>query len=117
MLGAAELELVRDGARLINTARAGIIDQEALLRQLRSGRMSAALDVFETEPLPDHSELRRLTNVPLSPHAAGYTVDSYQPATRGSGGRSRAFLARSALDVSDRSRHDVSDRLMVRRRR
>ena len=76
MLGAAELELVRDGALFINTARAAIVDQEALVRHLRSGRISAALDVFEPEPLPDHSELRQLPNVILSPHVAGYTTDT-----------------------------------------
>src|SRR5262249_15417917 len=72
------LELVRDGTLLINTARGAIVDQEALIRQLRSGRIRAALDVFDPEPLPDHSELRELPNVILSPHIAGYTIESYR---------------------------------------
>lgn len=76
MLGAAELELIRDGSIFINTARGTLVDESALLRRLRSGRITAALDVFETEPLPDDSEFRRLPNVILSPHAAGYTIDT-----------------------------------------
>ena len=76
MLGAAELELIRDEAMFINTARGALVDESALLRHLRSGRITAALDVFENEPLPCDSELRRLTDVILSPHVAGHTIDT-----------------------------------------
>src|SRR5439155_26877213 len=63
MIGARELALLPDGAILINTARASLVDEEALLSELRSGRISAALDVFSEEPLPPNSALRRLDNV------------------------------------------------------
>jgi len=76
MVGAAELELIRDGVLVINTARAALLDGAALIHHLRSGRLAAALDVFEDEPLPLDSELRQLPNVVLSPHAAGHTIDS-----------------------------------------
>ncbi|ROP49109.1 MULTISPECIES: hydroxyacid dehydrogenase [unclassified Rathayibacter] len=71
LLGAAELALLRDGATVINTARGSLIDHDALLPQLRSGRLDAMLDVTEPEPLPRGHELFRLPNVLLTPHLAG----------------------------------------------
>lgn len=76
MIGRRELALLRDGAMLINTARGGLIDEEALLEQLRTGRVMAGLDVFEKEPLALDSEFRRLPNVLARPHLAGVTRDS-----------------------------------------
>jgi phosphoglycerate dehydrogenase-like enzyme len=78
MLGARELALLRDGAVFVNTARAWAVDQAALLAELQTGRISAALDVFEPEPLPPDSPFRRLDNVVLTPHQAGHTVDTYR---------------------------------------
>jgi phosphoglycerate dehydrogenase-like enzyme len=77
MIGAAQLARLRDGALFINTARAALVDEEALLSELQSGRISAALDVFSIEPLPIDSPFRALPNVILSPHAAGHTTDTY----------------------------------------
>jgi phosphoglycerate dehydrogenase-like enzyme len=71
MMGARELALMRDGATLINTARGGLIDQEALERELNSGRLYAILDTTEPEVLPANSPLYRLPNVFLTPHIAG----------------------------------------------
>jgi len=82
LLGARELSLIRDGAVFINTSRAWVVDQEALLDQLRTGRFWAALDVYEPEPLPVDSPLRTLHNVVLTPHVAGLTRDSYLGLTR-----------------------------------
>jgi len=77
MLGAKELALLQDGCVFINTARSWVIDQDALLAELRRGRFWAALDVFDTEPLPVDHPYRTLDNVVLSPHVAGMTRDSY----------------------------------------
>jgi phosphoglycerate dehydrogenase-like enzyme len=77
MIGASQLARLRDGAFFINTARAALVDEDALLNELQSGRISAALDVFASEPLPVDSLFRRLPNVILSPHAAGHTTDTY----------------------------------------
>jgi phosphoglycerate dehydrogenase-like enzyme len=77
LLGARELSLLPDGALLVNSARGGLIEPEALLAELRSGRISAALDVFPTEPLPPDSVWRQLPNAIISPHTAGHTVDSH----------------------------------------
>lgn len=58
-----------DGAYIINIARGSIIDEEALIKNLKSGKIGkAALDVFETEPLPSDSPLWEMDNVYLSPH-------------------------------------------------
>jgi phosphoglycerate dehydrogenase-like enzyme len=77
MIGRRELSLLADGAVLINTARASLIDSDALLAELRAGRISAALDVFDEEPLPADSPLRQLDNVLLTPHVASHTSQAY----------------------------------------
>lgn len=78
MIGAAQLSRLRDGALFINTARTALVDEDALLQELQAGRISAALDVFASEPLPLDSPFRTLPNVILSPHAAGHTTDTYK---------------------------------------
>ena len=75
LLGARELALLPDGAGLVNTARSWLVDEEALLAELRTGRIDAAIDVFDSEPLPVDHELRRLPNVLLTPHQAAGTVE------------------------------------------
>lgn len=76
MIGEAELALLKDGALLINTARGSLIDEQAMIRELRKKRFYAGLDVFEVEPLPLDSELRRLDNVIILPHMAGVNPNS-----------------------------------------
>lgn len=76
MIGARELGLMRDGALLVNTARSWVLDEEALVAELVSGRIRAALDVYEQEPLPVDHLLRGLDNVILTPHMAGASVQS-----------------------------------------
>jgi phosphoglycerate dehydrogenase-like enzyme len=71
MLSRERLSLLKDGAILINTARGSLIDEDALIDELQTGRIHAVLDVFETEPLPLSSKLRELDNVTLMPHVAG----------------------------------------------
>ena len=73
MLGARQFGWMQDGAIFINTARPCLLDQEALLAELQSGRISAALDVFETEPLPNDSLFRQMDNVIITPHIASVT--------------------------------------------
>ena len=64
-------------AVLVNTARGELVDEAALITALRSGRLAgAALDTYAMEPLDPASPLRGMTNVLLSPHVAGQTLDA-----------------------------------------
>ncbi|OPG02661.1 3-phosphoglycerate dehydrogenase [Microbispora sp. GKU 823] len=76
LLGARELALMPDGAGLVNTARSWLVDEEALLAELRTGRIDAAIDVFDAEPLPADHGFRSLPNVLLTPHQAAGTVEA-----------------------------------------
>jgi phosphoglycerate dehydrogenase-like enzyme len=73
MIGRQELALMQDGAVLVNTARSALVDEAALLAELESGRIRAALDVFDNEPLPAQNPFRKLPNVLMTPHIAGIT--------------------------------------------
>ena len=68
-----EKEMIQDGALLVNTARAPIINEAALLNALKSKRFFAALDVFWEEPLKPDSNLLSLHNVLCTPHIAGFS--------------------------------------------
>ncbi|NWF26146.1 hydroxyacid dehydrogenase [Streptomyces sp. PKU-EA00015] len=71
MIGARQLGLMRNGTTLINTSRGSLVDEEALLPELVSGRLDAVLDVTEPELPPVDSPLYDLPNVLLTPHIAG----------------------------------------------
>lgn len=76
MIGARELALLPDRALVVNTARAGVVDEDALVAALQTGRIRAALNVFWKEPLPAGHPLRDLDNVILTPHGGGLTLDT-----------------------------------------
>nr|MBA2434737.1 phosphoglycerate dehydrogenase [Chthoniobacterales bacterium] len=79
LLNAARLTKAKRGLRLINCARGGLIDEAALLEALESGQVAgAALDVFETEPLPADSPLRGIPNLILTPHLGASTVEAQE---------------------------------------
>lgn len=76
IVSAEFLSRMRPTAYLVNTARAALVDMDALTATLSAGAIAgAALDVYPVEPLPTDSPLRRLDNVVLSPHLAGASVD------------------------------------------
>ncbi|MFJ6573172.1 hydroxyacid dehydrogenase [Streptomyces sp. NPDC091292] len=75
LLDADRLALMPDGAGLVNTARSWLVDEDALLAEVRTGRLDAAIDVFDAEPLPVDHPLRALPNVLLTPHQAAGTVE------------------------------------------
>ncbi len=81
MVDGRRLALLRDGACLVNTARGEIVDEEALVRELVSGRIRAALDVFAHEPEVPR-ELLDLPNVVLTPHLGSATRQTREAMTR-----------------------------------
>lgn len=79
LIGEAELAVMGEGSYLINVARGGVVDQEALVGALTEGEIrGAALDVFEREPLPEGSPLWGMEEVIVTPHAAAYTRGYYE---------------------------------------
>jgi glyoxylate reductase len=81
LLSRERLALIQDGATLVNTARGAIVDEDALVDQLASGRISAGLDVFAHEPrVPE--PLLDLPNVVLTPHIASATAETRAAMTR-----------------------------------
>lgn len=75
LLGAAELSLMKPTAHLVNTSRSALVDQDALLAALREGRIAgAAVDVFDTEPLPAGHPMRSAPRLLATPHL-GYVSE------------------------------------------
>jgi phosphoglycerate dehydrogenase-like enzyme len=73
LFNAQRLALIKDGALLVNVARGPIVDTNALVKELNSGRITAALDVTDPEPLPSDHPLWRAKGVLISPHVGGNT--------------------------------------------
>jgi phosphoglycerate dehydrogenase-like enzyme len=63
------------GALLINVSRGAVVNEQALTQALKVGRLTAALDVFEDEPLPPSSELWNCPGLLITPHNAGYAAN------------------------------------------
>lgn len=79
LVGAAELAAMRPSAYLVNTSRAGLVDTDALVAALESGRLAGAgLDVYDAEPLPADDRLRSLPNVLGTPHLGYVTEGNYR---------------------------------------
>ncbi|HLH59596.1 MAG TPA: D-2-hydroxyacid dehydrogenase family protein [Streptosporangiaceae bacterium] len=79
LVGAAELAMMKPTAYLVNTSRGPLVDTEALLLALRNERIAgAALDVYDTEPLPPDHPLRSAPHTVLTPHLGYVTDDTYR---------------------------------------
>ena len=77
LISAEKLALVKPGAFIVNVARGGVLDEQALATALAEGRIAgAALDVFETEPLPRDHPLRSVENAVLTPHLGASTAEA-----------------------------------------
>ena len=71
MINKNNLRLMKDGAILVNTARGSVINETDLIEELKTGRITACLDVTASEPPSVDNPLRRLPNVILTPHTSG----------------------------------------------
>ncbi|MFC8075613.1 phosphoglycerate dehydrogenase [Streptomyces sp. NPDC057307] len=92
LIDAAALRLMKPGAYLINTARGGVVDEDALADAIEGGRLAgAALDVVESEPLPAGSRLRALDSVLVTAHIGAATVEARA--------RSGAMAAGQVIDL------------------
>jgi phosphoglycerate dehydrogenase-like enzyme len=96
---------MRDGAILVNTSRAPLVDEAALLEALQARRIQAALDVFNEEPLPLGHPLRRAPNVVLTPHLGYGTQDTYRIFYRNSIENTLAFLDGAPIRLYQPQQH------------
>ncbi len=93
VIGGEQLRLMKSTAVLVNTARSGLVDEPALVRALQQRRiMGAALDVFDTEPLPPDHPLLALDNVTIIPHIAGSTIDAFRNSPKLMAGHLRRLI-------------------------
>ncbi len=97
LVDARFLSTMHDGALLVNAARGQVIDQSALEAELRAGRLRAALDVTEPEPLPDGHTLWTAPNLLITPHVAGTSKRWKQRAYRFTGDQLRRYAAGEEL--------------------
>jgi phosphoglycerate dehydrogenase-like enzyme len=87
------LRLIRPGGVFVNVGRGAVVDEVALLRVAREGKITVGLDVFTVEPLPADSGFRGLPNVTLTPHLAGPTTDRRRDAGEFALENLRSYLA------------------------
>jgi phosphoglycerate dehydrogenase-like enzyme len=93
IITAAHIQSMKPTACLVNTARGQLLDEDALVSALRERRIrGAALDVFQTEPLPADHPLRSLENVILSPHMGSVTAEAYEAYFKGAVDNIAAYL-------------------------
>jgi phosphoglycerate dehydrogenase-like enzyme len=97
LIGAKQLALLPQGALLVNAARGTIVDTDALVDALKSGRIRAALDVTDPEPLPDGHPLWRCPNLLLTPHVAGSTPQFAPRAVQTAAEELRRYIAGERL--------------------
>jgi phosphoglycerate dehydrogenase-like enzyme len=102
VLGAADIARMKSGAMLVNTARAGLVDEAALIAAVQSRRLFAALDVFSAEPLPAGHPLARAPNAVLTPHLGYGTLEVYMEYYRDSVENALAFLDGKPVRVLER---------------
>ena len=105
IVGAADLARLKPGAILVNTARAALIDEAALIDAVRSRRIIAALDVHYREPLPASHPLAKAPNVVLTPHLGYSVVEVYREYYQQSVENALAFLDGKPIRVLQSAGH------------
>ena len=97
LIGAPQFALMRQGALLVNAARGPIVETDALVEALNAGRVRAALDVTEPEPLPEGHPLWRCPNLLLTPHIGGSSPEFTPRALRTAADELRRYIAGEPL--------------------
>lgn len=97
LIGARQFGLMQQGALLVNAARGPIVDTDALVAALNSGRIRAAIDVTEPEPLPDGHPLWKCPNLLITPHIGGSSPQFAPRAVRIAAGELRRYMAGEPL--------------------
>lgn len=98
MIGSAQIALMKQGALLVNAARGSVVNAQALLAALQAGRIRAALDVTDPEPLPDGHPLWTAPNLLLTPHVASSTPAFMERAMQLAGAQVGRYLRGEALE-------------------
>jgi phosphoglycerate dehydrogenase-like enzyme len=98
LFSAARLALLPDGALLVNVARGPLVDTDALVAETASGRLRAALDVTDPEPLPSDHPLWRTPGVLIVPHVGGASSAFFPRADRLIAAQLRRFAAGQELE-------------------
>ena len=96
-IGAPQIALMRQGALLVNAARGPVVDTDALVDALKEGRIRAAVDVTDPEPLPDGHPLWSCPNLLLTPHVGGSSPQFAPRALRTAVGELRRYIAGEPL--------------------
>jgi D-3-phosphoglycerate dehydrogenase len=99
IIGEADIALMKPGALLVNTSRGPLVDEAALIAALQAGRINAALDVYDLEPLPASHPLRACENALLSPHLGYVVAEVYESFHRDSVEDVLAFLGGAPIRV------------------
>jgi phosphoglycerate dehydrogenase-like enzyme len=97
LIGSSQLALMRQGALLVNAARGPVVDTDALVTALHTGRIRAAVDVTDPEPLPEGHPLWSCPNLLITPHVAGSSPQFAPRALKIAAGEVRRFLAGEPL--------------------
>lgn len=97
LIGSKQLSLMRQGAILVNAGRGPIVQTDALIEVLKAGRIRAALDVTDPEPLPDGHPLWSCPNLLITPHVAGSTPQFAPRAVKTAAAELRRYMAGEPL--------------------
>jgi D-3-phosphoglycerate dehydrogenase / 2-oxoglutarate reductase len=101
LIGREQLAKLKNGARVVNCARGGIIDEAALAEALASGHVAgAAIDVFDPEPPPADNPLLKAPNVILTPHLGASTLEAQDAVAREAAELLTAFLTRGVVQFA-----------------
>jgi phosphoglycerate dehydrogenase-like enzyme len=97
LIGSRQLELMQQGALLVNAARGPVVDTDALVTALQSGKIRAALDVTDPEPLPEDHPLWNCPNLLITPHIGGSSPQFAPRALQTAAGELRRYIAGEPL--------------------